>query len=59
VILIDTSVWVDHLRAREPRLSDLLERFEVVMHPFVVGELALGTMQEREPILTLLRALPV
>ena len=58
MILVDTSVWVDHLRVGEPRVSELLERFEVAMHPFVLGELALGAIRARDVILAFLRALP-
>jgi predicted nucleic acid-binding protein len=58
VILVDTSVWVDHLRRGDPQLVDLLERFQVVMHPFVVGELACGSLSERETVLELLQDLP-
>ena len=58
MILVDTSVWVDYLRKGDPRLSECLERFEVSMHPFVRGELALGTLRERDVILASLAALP-
>lgn len=58
MILVDTSVWVDHLRRGEPGLVDLLERSAVVMHPFVVGEIASGSLRDREPILELLQDLP-
>ena len=42
MILVDTSVWSGHLRARAPHLVDLLEAREVASHPWIVGELALG-----------------
>ena len=58
MILVDTTVWVDHLRRGNARLVDLLERSVVVMHPFVVGELACGNLRERESILELLQDLP-
>ena len=58
MILVDTSVWVDYLRKGDPSLSEYLERFEVSMHPFVRGELALGTLRERDVILASLAALP-
>jgi len=58
MILIDTSIWVDHLRAGNRRLQTFLENAEVLVHPFVVGEIACGTMRHREDVLTLLRALP-
>jgi predicted nucleic acid-binding protein len=58
MILVDTSVWVDHLRASDPALVDLLERAEVLMHPAVVGEVALGNLRDRDEILTAMGALP-
>ncbi|MDP9466078.1 MAG: type II toxin-antitoxin system VapC family toxin [Actinomycetota bacterium] len=58
MILVDTSVWIDHLRASEPRLVGLLHRTEVLCHPWVVGELALGQLADREQVLTLLQSLP-
>jgi predicted nucleic acid-binding protein len=58
LILVDTSVWVDHLRRGDPGLVDLLERSIVIMHPFVVGEIACGTLHRRESILELLQDLP-
>jgi len=58
LILVDTSVWVDHLRRGDPRLVDLLERSIVIMHPFVVGEMACGSLHDRASILELLQDLP-
>lgn len=58
MILVDTSVWVDHLRRGDPGLVGLLERSIVIMHPFVVGEIACGTLHNREAILELLQDLP-
>jgi predicted nucleic acid-binding protein len=58
VTLVDTSVWVDHLRRGDAGLVALLERAAVVMHPFVVGELACGNLQDRASILELLQDLP-
>jgi predicted nucleic acid-binding protein len=58
VILVDTSVWVDHLRREEPLLVALLERSDALVHPWVAGELALGNMRNREEILTLLGDMP-
>lgn len=56
--LVDTSVWVEHLRRGSPRLGALLRDEEVLSHPFVVGELACGNLRNRGEILTLLAALP-
>jgi predicted nucleic acid-binding protein len=58
MVLVDTSVWVSHLRSGEPRLGSLLEEGKVVLHPFIVGELACGYLTNRLEILSLLRALP-
>jgi predicted nucleic acid-binding protein len=58
VILVDTSVWVQHLRRGDPRLVDLLGQEQVVCHPFVIGELAMGSVKNRTTILTLLHRLP-
>jgi len=58
VILVDTSVWVDHLRRGDSELATALERGEVVCHDFVIGELACGRLSARAEILNLLEALP-
>lgn len=57
MILVDTSVWVDHLRRGDTQLAELLEGGGVVIHPFVVGEIACGTLADRPLILELLQAL--
>ena len=54
MILVDTSIWIDHLRAGDATLSALLEQGDVVVHPWVTGELALGTLADRDEILDLL-----
>jgi predicted nucleic acid-binding protein len=58
LILVDTSVWVDHLRSGDAQLVDLLDRTQVLMHPFVLGELACGSLGHRAAILELLQDLP-
>jgi len=58
MILVDTSVWVDHLRAGDAALGELLNRSRVLMHPFVVGELACGSLRSRSQVLRLLKDLP-
>ena len=58
MILVDTSVWVSHLRRRNARLANLLEQGLVTCHPFVTGELACTGLRDRGEILTLLAALP-
>lgn len=59
MILVDTSVWVDHLRRGDARLRTLLENARVLAHPFVVGEVACGSLSDRETVLELLRELPM
>lgn len=56
--LIDTSVWIDHFRRGDRRLAELLEEGDVVMHDFVLGELACGNFKRRTDLLENLRALP-
>jgi hypothetical protein len=58
VILLDTSVWVDHFRNSNSTLSELLEREAALTHPFVIGELALGSLRHRELVLRMLSRLP-
>ena len=58
MILVDTSIWIDHLRADNSALRRLLDAGRVLMHPFVIGELALGRMRQREMILAALSDLP-
>lgn len=57
-ILVDTSIWVDHLRKTNPILKELLENNYVVIHPFIVGELACGSFGNRDEIIDLLQLLP-
>jgi len=58
VILVDTSVWVDHLRRGAPRLVDALDRGDVLAHPFVIGELACLNLKNRAVVLRGLSDLP-
>jgi hypothetical protein len=58
VILADTSVWVDHLRRGDKTLAALLDAGTVLVHPFVIGELALGNLRQREILLNALADLP-
>jgi predicted nucleic acid-binding protein len=58
LILVDTSVWVDHLRRGDARLVALLESASVLMHPFIVGEIACGSLKDRHTLLELLQDLP-
>ena len=56
--LIDTSVWIDHLRASDARLVALLNSNQVLTHPFVVGEIAMGNVRQRSLVLGDLELLP-
>jgi predicted nucleic acid-binding protein len=58
VILVDTSVWVDHLRTGDRVLGQLLDSGGVLGHRFVTGELALGNLRDRDLVLSALRELP-
>lgn len=58
MILVDTSVWIDHFRNDLPPLADLLENNNVLMHPFVLGEIACGNLNNRRDTLQLLSNLP-
>ena len=58
MVLVDTSVWVDHFRKKSASLASLLEMDEVAMHPFVLGELACGNLRNRKELIALLHALP-
>ena len=58
-VLVDTSVWIDHLRRGDPQVVQLLVEGRVVCHPGVIGELACGTLRERERVLHDLQCLPM
>ena len=58
MILVDTSIWIDHLRAGNERLSTLLAAGQVLSHPFVVGELALGNLVHRTAVVEAMQDLP-
>ncbi len=58
MILVDTSVWIDHFRSGNQGLRSLLNENKVLTHPFVIGELACGSLRNRSEILGLLHALP-
>lgn len=59
MVIVDTSVWVSHLREMNNELANLLDNGEVACHPFVVGELACGDLKNRNEVLSLLQALPM
>jgi hypothetical protein len=58
MVLADTTIWIDHLRAEEEQMSWLLNRKDIVMHPFVIGELALGSLRDRALTLATLDLMP-
>ena len=58
MILIDTSVWIDHIRLPDINLQSLLQINGVLVHPYVIGEIALGSMRGREFVVRRLQALP-
>lgn len=57
-VLVDTSVWVDHLRSRDQKLVQMLSTNDVVIHEDVIGELSCGNLQNRSSILKYLTSLP-
>ncbi len=57
MILVDTSVWIDHLRERDRNLETLLEDAQVLTHPFILGELAMGTLKQRDVVMRALHRL--
>jgi predicted nucleic acid-binding protein len=59
VVIVDTSVWVTHLRRGSRRLEELLLDAQVACHPFIIGELACGNIKNRHEFLSLLQSLPV
>jgi predicted nucleic acid-binding protein len=58
VILVDTSIWIDHFRKTNEVLEALISRDDVLTHPFVIGEMAMGNFRQRDAILTEMRDLP-
>ncbi len=58
MILVDTSIWVNHFRSADEGLITLLNANRVLMHSFVIGELACGNLRQRDEVLSLLRNLP-
>ena len=59
MILVDTSIWITHLRQGNRQLEKLLLDAEVMCHPLIIGELACGNLKNRNEIITLLRSLPM
>jgi hypothetical protein len=59
MVIVDTSIWVTHLRQGSRQLEKLLYDAEVMCHPFIVGELACGNLKNRNEIISLLQSLPM
>jgi predicted nucleic acid-binding protein len=59
MIIVDTSIWIDHLHRGDDAMRGLLESEAVLMHPFVLGEIALGSLNERRQVLGALKAMPM
>jgi hypothetical protein len=58
VIIVDTMIWIDHLHSRNEVMFNLLDRGEVLLHPFVRAEIALGSLRDRSPTLAILAEMP-
>jgi len=58
VILADTSIWIDHLRSQNAEMRKQLDKGNIVVHPFIIGELALGSLRDRAKTLAFLDLLP-
>ena len=59
MILVDSSIWVSHLRQSSRQLEKLLMNAEVMCHSFIIGELACGNLKNRNEIISLLQSLPM
>jgi len=59
MVIVDTSIWVTHLRQGSRQLKKLLMNAEVICHPFIIGELACGNLKNRNEIISLLQSLPM
>ncbi|MCB4790819.1 MAG: PIN domain-containing protein [Elusimicrobia bacterium] len=59
MVLVDTSVWIDYFRHGNKHIEELLEEDEIIIHEFVIGELACGNIKNRKEILRLLTSLPM
>lgn len=58
MIIVDTSIWVDHLRTGQPTLERLLDTGQTLGHPWVIGEIAMGQLSRRREVIGLMRGLP-
>ncbi len=55
MIVVDASIWIDHFRRADPRLRAAMNREQTLMHPFVIGEIALGSIGQRQSVILMLR----
>ena len=58
MIIVDTGIWIDHLARCDNRLAGISDRLEALMHPYVLGELALGSLPDRDRLLQRFATLP-
>ena len=58
MLLVDTSIWIDHLRSGDPALAASLEKQQVLTHDFVIGEIALGNLRQRNTVIAAMSGLP-
>jgi len=59
MVIVDTSIWVTHLRQGSKKLEELLMDAQVICHPFIIGELACGNLKNRSEIISLLQSIPM
>jgi predicted nucleic acid-binding protein len=59
MIVVDSSIWIDHIHVGEPHLGELLLRDHALMHPHVLGEIALGSIRKRDEVIARFLILPV
>ena len=58
MLLVDTSIWIDHLRSGDTKLAAMLEKQRVLAHDFVIGEIALGNLRQRSTVIVAMNGLP-
>lgn len=58
MIVVDANIWIDHLRAADPMLNGLIRRRRIVIHPYTIGEIALGSLADRDKVLGHLDLIP-
>ena len=58
MIVVDSAIWIDHLHHGDDHLIDLMADRSALMHPFVIGEIALGSLRDRQTFITIASKLP-